>query len=559
MSYKFPGIVSAFLFAAVLLGCKKNNDDTDNTPAQFQPVTFKFGSDSTAVTVDNSVQVIKNMPRGIDAKQLAAAVVLPAGYTISPNPSTVQDYTNGITYTVTNSNGKTYTMQVTVLAYNAVSNPYGIYTAKHLSDIRNGLNDSYVLMNDIQLPDLTAANAASNVGISDYNQYGWYSIGSRYVNGAHVIFRGSLDGQNHVIKNFTSSYRPSGNPPPAGIDQGRNGKGTDGVFGNAIGATFKNIGIQLATSGIKDFVAEGEAYDYVGSLVGLADSSTITNCYVTGNAIISAGQYFGGLIGAARNSTISKCYAALTAPTGNYALTSGATGGGLIGQAYNNTISDCFASCSIIGGVDMGGLIGQANTCTIKTCYASGNVGEIPYNAFGSLIAPNNLGGLIGTVSSVSPATTVIENCYALGDVTGANGANTDFHKATRMGGLIGQIATSSGPVSVKYCYAIGHVTRVWTSASSPYLTGALVGNTPNGVFIISTVCTNYWDKTTTGQTNLGGGNETLAQDNGFTANGKTTAEMKTKATYTNWDFSSVWDVVSGTNNGYPYLRTVIK
>ena len=559
MSYKFSGVISAFFFAAVLFGCKKNTDVPDNTPAQFQPVTFKFGSDSTTITVDNSVQVIKNMPRSSDARQLGAAVVLPAGYSISPDPATVKDYTNGITYTVTNSNGKTYTVQVTVLAYNAVSNPYGIYTAKHLSDIRNGLNDSYVLMNDIQLPDLTAANAASSVGISDYSQYGWFSIGSRYVNGAHVIFRGSLDGQNHVIKNFTSSYRPSSNPQPTGIDPGRNGKSTDGLFGNAINATFKNIGIQLSAAGIKDFVAEGEAYGYVGSLVGLADTSTITNCYVTGNAIISAGQYFGGLIGGLRNSTINKSYAALTAPTGNYSLTSGSSGGGLIGTAYNSIISDCFSSCSIIGGVDIGGLIGAANTCTIKTCYASGNVAELPYNAFGSLIAPNILGGLIGTVSSAPPATTVIENCYALGDVTGANGSNNDFHKATRMGGLIGQISNSSGSVSVKYCYAVGHITRVWTSASAPFLTGALVGNTPNGVFISSAVCTNYWDKTTTGQINLGGGNATLAQDNGFTPNGKTTAEMKTAATYVNWDFTAVWNIGSGTNNGYPYLRTVIK
>ena len=423
MSYKFPGAISAFLFAAVLFGCKKKNDVPDNTPAQFQPVTFKFGSDSTIITIDNSVQVIKNMPRSSDAKQLAAAVVLPAGYSISPNPSTVQDYTNGITYTVTNSNGKTYTVQITVLAYNAISNPYGVYTAKHLSDIRNGLNDSYVLMNDIQLPDLTAANAASSVGISDYGQYGWYSIGSRYVNGAHVIFRGSLDGQNHVIKNFTSSYRPSSNPQPTGIDPGRNGKNTDGVFGYAISATFKNIGIQLSASGIKDFIAQGESYDYVGSLVGLADSSTINNCYVTGNAVITAGSSCGGLIGAARNSTLSKSYAALTVPAGTYAVTSGIDAGGLIGTAFNSSIADCYASCSIKGGANAGGLIGQANTCTIKTCYASGNVGELPYNAFGSLIAPNILGGFIGTVSSAAPSTTVIENCYALGAVTGANGA----------------------------------------------------------------------------------------------------------------------------------------
>ena len=163
----------------------------------------------------------------------------------------------------------------------------------------------------------------------------------------------------------------------------------------------------------------------------------------------------------------------------------------------------CFLFCNKVS-VDVGGLIGAANTCTIKTCYASGNVTETPYNAFGSLIAPNILGGLIGTVSSVPPATCSHSKLLCFGSVTGANGSNTDFHKATRIGGLIGQIANSSGPVSVTNCYAAGAVSRVWTAASAPFLIGGLVGNTPNGVFITSAVCTNYWDKTTTGQINLG-------------------------------------------------------
>ena len=85
------------------------------------------------------------------------------------------------------------------------------------------------------------------------------------------------------------------------------------------------------------------------------------------------------------------------------------------------------------------------------------------------------------------------------------------------------------------------------------------MGTTPNNVFVSNTVCTNYWDKATTGQTSLGGGNGALAQDNAFTANGKTSAEMKTAATFTYWDFSAVWNVAPGTNNGYPYLRSVNK
>lgn len=553
MKFRISLAAFALFLITGTISCKKSNDVPSTSG--FEAIPFKFGADSVSLNIDNAIQVLKNMPRSCDVTQLGAAAVLPPGYAINPNPANAKDYTKGVTYTVTTNQGSTYTLQITAPAYDPINNPYGIYTAKQLSDIRKGLNDSYVLMNDIQLPDLTAANAAASVGISDYSQYGWYSVGSKYVNGGNIVFRGSLDGQNHVIKNFSTKVRP-GSIPPAGIDPGRNGKEGDGLFGYAVRATFRNIGIQLAPAGINDLTQDGDGYGAVGSLAGLVDSSTITNCYVTGNTAISGIQFTGGLIGKAQYSTISKSYAALTPSSGSYVIKAGSYGGGLIGWALFSDITDCYATASIISSTDVGGLIGAINTCNVKTSYASGNVAESPSNAAGSLMATNNIGGLIGTASSTTP--TLIQNCYATGAVTGANGTNSDFHKLTRIGGLIGQIGSSTA-VSVTYCYASGAVSRTWTNAAAPFLTGGLVGNTPNGVFIKSSVCTNYWDRTTTGQNYLGGGNAALAQDNGFTANGKTSAEMKTAGTYVNWDISSVWNVAPGTNNGYPSLRSINK
>ena len=192
-------------------------------------------------------------------------------------------------------------MQITAPVYHAVNNPYGIYTPKHLSDIRNGLNDSYVLMNDIDLPNLNAADAAANVGISDYATYGWFSIGAPYVNGGHVIFRGSLDGQNHVINNLTTSYRGSnvillvlipGTTEKVRMDC------LDMQFMQLSKTSVSNWHLQVLLPSLR-----WQWYGHVGGLVGLADSSTITNCYVIGNAgNYSGGQYTGGLIGSARNS-----------------------------------------------------------------------------------------------------------------------------------------------------------------------------------------------------------------------------------------------------------------
>ena len=553
MKFRISLAACALFLIAGIISCKKSNDEP--ATSGFHAIPFKFGADSTSINIDNATQVLKNMPRSCDVTQLGAAAVLPPGYAINPNPANAKDYTKGVTYTVTTNQGSTYTLQITAPAYDPINNPYGIYTAKQLSDIRKGLNDSYVLMNDIQLPDLTAANAAASVGISDYNEYGWYSVGSKYVNGGNVVFRGSLDGQNHVIKNFSTKIRP-GSIPPAGIDPGRNGKEGDGLFGYAVRATFRNIGIQLAPAGINDLAQDGDGYGSVGSLVGAVDSSTIINCYVTGNTAISGKQYTGGLLGKVQYSTISKSYAVLTPSSGSYAITAGSNGGGLIGWVLGSDITDCYATASIISSTDVGGLIGSTNNCNVKTSYASGNVAESPSNAAGSLMATNNVGGLIGTVSSTTP--TLIQNCYATGAVTGANGTNSDFHKLTRIGGLIGQIGNSTA-VSVTYCYASGAVSRTWTNAAAPFLIGGLVGNTPNGVFVKNSVCTNYWDKSITGQNNLGGGNAVLAQDNGFTANGKTSAEMKTAGTFVNWDNSTVWNLAPGTNNGYPYLRSINK
>ncbi len=59
----------------------------------------------------------------------------------------------------------------------------------------------------------------------------------------------------------------------------------------------------------------------------------------------------------------------------------------------------------------------------------------------------------------------------------------------------------------------------------------------------VGTTISSYWDTQTSGQTTSASGT------------GKITAEMKTAATFTGWDFTTIWDIESGKNDGYPYLR----
>jgi hypothetical protein len=544
--------VGLFAFLAGAVACSKKQDAAPAPPSVLPvAVQFKFGTGASPITIDSINKVLHNLPAGCDVQKLAATAVLPSGYTISPDPSTIQDYTKGVNFTIAGSQG-TYKIKLTALPYDSLTNPYGVYTVMDLSNIRHYLKGYFVLMNDIQLPNITDANADASTGIADYDTYGWYCIGSHYVNKGNIVFRGSLDGQNHLVKNLSIAYRSGSLSTPDGIDTvAHNGKSNDGLFGYAAGARFKNIGIQLA-GGIVG-ISSSESDQGVGGLVGYADTCSFTNCYSTGTGSISGSTEVGGLVGTLRNSTMSKCYAAITHAPGSFAVVSG---GGLIGGAYFSTITSCYSSSDVTGSFNLGGLIGFVSTSAVQGSYASGAVTEAPSNG-GSMVPSNSVGGLLGSVTSSSPSSSTVNNCYSVGNVTGASSGGASYLASSYIGGLIGSINQSASKVTVSNSYAAGAVTRTFNSTDpSIPLTGGLVGNTFNGVFATAGgACSNYWDRQVGTQSILGGGNATIAQDNGITANGMTTTQMKTQATYAGWDFTSTWNLDATKNNGYPVLR----
>src|SRR6218665_403231 len=104
------------------------------------------------------------------------------------------NFANSVTFTVTAQDGttvKSYTIYIP--AYDAATNPYGIYTAKHLADVANALTASYLLKNDITLPNKEAPDAAVITGIHDYPSAGWLPLD---------VFDGIFDGGGFVINNF---------------------------------------------------------------------------------------------------------------------------------------------------------------------------------------------------------------------------------------------------------------------------------------------------------------------------------------------------------------------
>ena len=80
---------------------------------------------------------------------------------------------------------------------------------------------------------------------------------------------------------------------------------------------------------------------------------------------------------------------------------------------------------------------------------------------------------------------------------------------------------------------------------TGPLYIGGLAGKLPDaGVQPVFTSC--YYDSDTSGQSDSNKGTP------------KSTAEMKSQATYSGWDFDNVWGMNPSENGGYPFLRKLL-
>lgn len=221
-------------------------------------------------------------------------------------------------------------------------------------------------------------------------------------------------------------------------------------------------------------------------------------------------QYVGGLAGFANSGTITNTYTKGTIVVdaiGN----SSSVFGGLVGLTrVTCTISNSYSEANVSGTKNCaGGLVG-INWGTITKCYATGNVsGE-----------GGTRGGLVGENGGV-PNGGIIRDSYATGNVYGSTTIGEYF------GGLVGR--NNNG--TINNSYSTGNVTGY-----------NYVGGLNGGNLYGATITNCFWNT------------QVIATSNGGT--GKTTAQLKTQATFTGWDFTTdpVWDMAANKNNGYPYL-----
>ncbi len=205
---------------------------------------------------------------------------------------------------------------------------------------------------------------------------------------------------------------------------------------------------------------------------------------------------------------------------------------GLIGVFGRNGYVGHFSlvDVSIIGNNYVGGLVGKLEDAYgLRMCKVTGNV------------TGNNYTGLLVGYSN-SP----ISNCYGKGTVNRASGSSSTY-----FGCFVGYNRST-----IENSYAVGSVEYLGTTNATDK--GFVGYNTSAGTF-----SNNFWDSEASNQTTATG------------ATGKTTAEMKNLATFTDetttglttaWDFetnpnddvanSDIWDIdLDGVfNNGYPFL-----
>jgi GLUG motif-containing protein len=239
------------------------------------------------------------------------------------------------------------------------------------------------------------------------------------------------------------------------------------------------------------------AIDYV-SLFGFVGSGGQIRNLGAENVQMNGQRNVGGLVGWNLYGTITDCYV-----TGAVSGSSNCIGG-LAGYNFA-IITDCYASVTVSGVAGVGGLVGYNDYGKVTACYASGDVS-----------GDDVVGGLMG-----DNAFGTVMACYATGAVGGDN----------YVGGLIGD--NTQGKII--HCYSTGK--PMGTSD-----VGGLCGSKSTGGNYEDTG--NFWDADTSQTTTSAMGTD------------KTTAQMKTRSTFTtaDWDFVNVWG--QGQKQTYPYLRT---
>jgi len=165
-----------------------------------------------------------------------------------------------------------------------------------------------------------------------------------------------------------------------------------------------------------------------------------------------------------------------------------------------------------------GGLVGSANNITIIGSYANVAVFSKVVNTSEQVSA--EAGGLIGSANSI-----IINNSYASGSVLSSAYGSSYYTNSGRSGGLAGSIRNTAKANSIiTNSYASNDISTTYSNTGA---VGDIVGDKLNSA--------------------------SLSMKSVYSSRSSSTADMKQKDFYLNWDFDYIWDINEGV--GYPYFK----
>lgn len=340
-------------------------------------------------------------------------------------------------------------------------------------------------------------------------------------------FTGTFDGNGFIIKNLTINA---------------NGGYAYGLFG------YTNNGAHILNITMRNVNVSGKNNDRTGSLIGIANETTIENIDIQGS--VYGDTYVGGVTGTG-TETIMRNVHFVGKVTGEDEV------GGLGGCMYEVVISDSHFSGRVFGTSLVGGLFSHGESITSINSYAIGNIeatsdytgGLISLLSADSLISENYFegtvrgtqwtGGLIGSVGyvSIKRPKTIIKNSYSRGIVMGTD----------EVGGLIG----SAMDIDIENSYSVART----TGDNSSQMVNGFIGSAQN-----VNVKDSYWSSELSDQSfgayHYGLNSPTpIRTDINNTQFGlhRTAVELKKEITYENWNFTDIWTIKDGSD--YPELR----
>ena len=209
--------------------------------------------------------------------------------------------------------------------------------------------------------------------------------------------------------------------------------------------------------------------------------------------------------------------------------------GALAGQCVGTKIQDCYATGVVQGGQvqAVGGLLGMVYLGSlVERCYFDGVV-----QSTSTLNSPQSVGGLVGILEAGD-----LRDCYAVG-VFG-------YQCDSSLGGLVGRADHAYSDAlrtdvagTIENCYVACDLDVHYNGIEF----GAFIGDMRMGFENAYTtqVVNSFYDLEL----------EDFIDWTAGDAIGTNTAAMKTQATFTGWDFGTVWGLAPDRNNGYPYLK----